>query len=100
MSNIMLKMSIWNYLILNIIWKIQNGFENNPECEHDNVGNFWGKNKWKLLHIETFKLFVWAVSNMDNARKKYVIIERLSSGDIFVLVDSTESDDEGETLRI
>ena len=37
---------------------------------------------------------------MDNARKKYVIIERLSSGDIFVLVDSIENDDEGETLRI
>ena len=96
----MLKMSIWNYLILNITEKIRNGFENNPECEHDNMGNFWGRNKWKLLHIETFKRFVWAVSNMDNARKKYVIIERLSSGDIFVLVDSTESDDEGETLRI
>ena len=91
----MLKMSIWNYLILNITEKIRNGFENNPECEHDNMGNFWGRNKWKLLHMETFKRFVWAVSNMDNARKKYVIIERLSSGDIFVLVDSTESDDEG-----
>ena len=91
----MLKMSIWNYLILNITEKIRNGFENNPECEHDNMGNFWGRNKWKLLHIETFKRFVWAVSNMDNARKKYDIIERLSSGDIFVLVDSTESDDEG-----
>ena len=92
-------MSIWNYLILNIIWKIRKNFENNTQCEHDNVGNFWGKDKWKLLHVETFKRFVWAVSNMDNARKKYIIIKRLSSGDIFVLVHSIESDDRGETLR-
>ena len=34
---------------------------------------------------------------MDNARKKYVNIERLSSGDIFALLDSIESDDEGNT---
>ena len=95
----MLKMSIWNYLILNIIGKIRKNFENNTQCEHDNVGNFWGKDKWKLLHVETFKRFVWAVSNMDNARKKYIIIKRLSSGDIFVLVHSIESDDRGETLR-
>ena len=33
---------------------------------------------------------------MDNARKKYVNIERLSSGDIFELFDSIESDDEGD----
>ena len=32
---------------------------------------------------------------MDNERKKHVNIERLSSGDIFALLDSTESDDEG-----
>ena len=96
----MLKMSIWNYLILNIIEKIRNSFENNTECAHDNVGNFWGKNKWKLLHIETFKRFVWAVTDMDNARKKYVIIERLSSDDIFELVDSIESDDERDTLKM
>ena len=59
------------------------------------MGKFWGKNKWKLLHIEAFKRLVWAVSNIDNARKKYVNIERLSSGDILALLDSTESDDEG-----
>ena len=34
---------------------------------------------------------------MDNARKKYVNIERLSSGDIFTLLDSIETDDEGDT---
>ena len=44
-------------------------------------------NKWKLLHTETFKRLVGAVSNMDNARKKYINIERLSSGDIFALLD-------------
>ena len=37
---------------------------------------------------------------MDNARKKYVNIERLSSGDIFALLDSIESDDEGEIENI
>ena len=60
----------------------------------------WGKNKWKLLHTETFKHLVWAVSNMGNARKKYVNIERLSSGDIFELLDSIESDDEGDLENI
>ena len=34
---------------------------------------------------------------MDNARKKYVNIERLSSGDIFTLLDTIETDDEGDT---
>ena len=33
---------------------------------------------------------------MDNARKKYVNIERLSSSDIFALLDSNESHDEGD----
>ena len=37
---------------------------------------------------------------MDNARKKYVNIERLSSGDIFALFDSIESDDEGDIENI
>ena len=37
---------------------------------------------------------------MDNARKKHVNIERLSSGDIFALLDSTESDDEGDIENI
>ena len=37
---------------------------------------------------------------MDNARKKYVNIERLSSGDIFALLDSIESDDEGDIENI
>ena len=32
---------------------------------------------------------------MDNARKKHVNIERLSSGDIFALPDSNESNYEG-----
>ena len=100
MSIIMLKMSIWNYLILNIIGKNRNIFENDTECEHDKVGKFWGKNKWKLLHRVTFKRLVWAVRNMDNARKKYVNIERLSSGDIFALLDSNESDDEGDIENI
>ena len=45
MSNIMLKMSIWSYLILNIIGKIQSIFENDTEYEHDKMGMFWGKNK-------------------------------------------------------
>ena len=33
----MLKMSIWNNLILNINEKIRNIFENGTECEHDNM---------------------------------------------------------------
>ena len=37
---------------------------------------------------------------MDNARKKYVNIERLSSGDIFALLNSIESDDEGNIENI
>ena len=37
MSNIMLKMSIWNNLILNSIEKIRNILENGTECEHDNM---------------------------------------------------------------
>ena len=37
---------------------------------------------------------------MDNARKKYANIERLSSGDIFALLDSIESDDEGDIENI
>ena len=37
---------------------------------------------------------------MDNARKKYVNIDRLSSGDILALLDSTESDDEGDIENI
>ena len=82
----MLKMSIWNYLILNIIGKIRNMFENDTEYEHDNVGKCWGKNEWKLLHTETSERLVWAVNNMDNARKKNVNIKRLSSGDIFTLL--------------
>ena len=61
-SYIMLKMSIWNYLIPNVIGKIRKSFENNTEREHDNAGKFWGKNKWKLLHTEKFKRLVWAVS--------------------------------------
>ena len=90
------KWVIWNYLILNITGKIRNIFENYTECEHDNIWKFWEKNKWKLSHTETFKCLVWAVSNMDNARKKYVNIERLSSGDIFALFDSIENNDEGD----
>ena len=37
---------------------------------------------------------------MDNARKKYVNIERLSSGGIFALLDSIESNDEGDIENI
>ena len=37
---------------------------------------------------------------MDNARKKYINMERLSSGDIFSLLDSIESDDEGDIENI
>ena len=96
----MLKISIWNDLILNIIGKIWNVLEDDTECEHNNVGKFWGRNKWKLLHTETFKRLLWAVSNMDNARKKYINIKRLSSGDIFVLLYSIESDDEGDIENI
>ena len=72
MSNIM---SIWDYLIKNIFGKIQNIFENDTENQHGTVGKIWGKNKWKLLLTETFKRLVWAVSNMDNARKRCVELE-------------------------
>ena len=37
---------------------------------------------------------------MDNARKKYVNIKRLSSGDIFTLLDSIENDDERDIENI
>ena len=37
---------------------------------------------------------------MDNARKKYINIKRLSSGDIFALLDSIKSDDEGDIGNI
>ena len=37
---------------------------------------------------------------MDNARKKYVNNERLSSGDSFALFDSIESDDKGDIENI
>ena len=37
---------------------------------------------------------------MDNARKKYVNIERLSSGDISALLDSNGSDDEKDIENI
>ena len=37
---------------------------------------------------------------MGNARKKYVNIKSLSSGDIFALLDSNESDDEGDIENI
>ena len=85
-------MKIWNYLILNTIWKIWNIFENDTECEHHNVEKLPEKNKWKLLHSETLKRLVWAVSDMENARKKYVNMERLYIHDIFSLLDSIESD--------
>ena len=53
---------------------MRNVFEIDTECEHDNMGKIWGKNKGKSLHTETFKRLVWAVSNMANARKRYVNI--------------------------
>ena len=34
---------------MNINGKIWNFFENDTECEHDNLGKFWGKNKWKSV---------------------------------------------------
>ena len=37
---------------------------------------------------------------MDNARKMYVNMERLSGGDIFALIDSIKSDDEGDIENI
>ena len=37
---------------------------------------------------------------MGNGTKKYVNIERLSSGDNFELLDSVESDDEGDLENI
>ena len=37
---------------------------------------------------------------MDNARKKYVNVERLSSSDIFALLDLNEGDDEGDIENI
>ena len=37
---------------------------------------------------------------MDNTRKKYVNIERLSSGDMSALLDSIESDDKGIIEKI
>ena len=63
------------------------------------MGKLWRKNKWNSFHTETFKRLVWVVSNMDNARKKYVNMS-LSSGDIFALLDSIESDDEGDIENI
>ena len=60
------------------------------------MGKFGGKNKWKLLHTETLKHLVWVVSDMDNARKKYGIIEWWYRGDIFALLGSIESDDKGD----
>ena len=45
--------------------------------------------------IQTF-----SINNMDNAKNKYVNVERLSSGDIFVLLDSIESDDEEDIENI
>ena len=96
----MLKMSIWNYLKLNTTGEIRNIFENDTECENDNVRKFWGKKEWKLMDAETFRRLVWAVSNMGNARKMYVNIERLSSGDIIALLDSIVSDDKGDIENI
>ena len=46
-----------------------------------------------LRDIQTF-------SNMDNASKEYVNIERLSSGDIFSLLDLIENNDEGDIENI
>ena len=46
-----------------------------------------------LRDIQTF-------SNMDNASKEYVNIERLSSGDIFALLDLIEINDEGDIENI
>ena len=37
---------------------------------------------------------------MDNARKKYINIKKLSIGDNFALLDSAESDDEGDIKNI
>ena len=37
---------------------------------------------------------------MNNARKKYINIERLSSGDVLALLYSNESDDEGDIENI
>ena len=87
-------------LILNIIGNIRKNFENNTECEHDNVWKFWGKNKWELLQTETFKRLVWGVSNMDNARKKYVNIDSLYSGEILALLLSVETNDEEDIETI
>ena len=95
MPNMILNVSVWNYLMLDVIGKIRSIFENDTECEHDNVWKSWGNNKWKLSQTESFKRLVWAVSNMDNARKKYGDIEMWSNGDIFVMLDTIESDDEG-----
>ena len=64
------------------------------------MGKFSGKNKWKLLHIETFERLVWAVSKLYNARKKYVNVESFSSSDIFKLLGPVESDEEGDIENI
>ena len=37
---------------------------------------------------------------MDNARKKYVDIQRLSSGDTFALLNSVENNDDGDIENI
>ena len=80
--------------------KFKTIFENDAECQHGTVGKFWGKIKWKLLLTETFKRLVWAVNNRDNARKKYINLEKLSSGDISAFLDSIESEDKGEIENI
>ena len=33
-------------------WKNSKLFETDTECEHDNVGLFWGTKKWKLLQTK------------------------------------------------
>ena len=36
------------------------------------------------------------VGKMDNGRKKFVNVKKLSSGDIYAILESIERDDEGE----
>ena len=62
-------MSIWNYLILNIIGEVQNIFENDTESKHDNVGKFWRRNNTWIM------------------QEKSMSISKGYSGDIFTLLD-------------
>lgn len=63
-----------------------------PEYEQEVVGKFSKESCYiKLLTL---------VSKMDNARMRYVSIKNFSSGNIYALLDSTGSSDQGEIEKL